>query len=162
MITSNHYNHDWKHDLCIQTFTSQCRYLRYDQSGDENDNGNSFELDPAVFHLVLLCTVTICIVSIVIMVIMIIMKMIMIMITSEGFSYCSPLYCDYMQQLLHNDNMNEWSILIKVSLVFLVTCIYIKYKGKELNRKRQEKPSPVFITHIMIIWYSSYDVGNSF
>jgi bone morphogenetic protein receptor type-1B len=55
---------------------------RHTAEGGEEAAGAA--LDPAVFHLLLLCTVTVCI----------------------------------------------------VSLVFLVTCIYIKYKGKEMDRKR--------------------------
>ena len=37
---------------------------RYDQSEEDKKGGHGFELDPAVFHLVLLCTVTVCIVSV--------------------------------------------------------------------------------------------------
>ena len=56
---------------------------------DDEETGNDaafagFDMDPAVFHLVLLCTVTICV----------------------------------------------------VSLVFLVTCIYLKYKSKELDKQK--------------------------
>ena len=56
---------------------------KYDYDSEE-EGGSGLGMDPAIFHLVLLCTVTICV----------------------------------------------------VSLVFLVTCIYIKYKGKEMDRKR--------------------------
>jgi len=73
-----------KGDLCNQRLYPMYDLAKYDQSEEDKKGGHGFELDPAVFHLVLLCTVTVCI----------------------------------------------------VSLVFLVTCIYIKYKGKELHRKR--------------------------
>ena len=82
-------------------FESQRLNPRYDQSEEDKKGGHGFELDPAVFHLVLLCTVTVCIVSI--------------------------KQVNVAQKLI---------FLTKVSLVFLVTCIYIKYKGKELHRKR--------------------------
>ena len=82
-------------------FESQRLNPRYDQSEEDKKGGHGFELDPAVFHLVLLCTVTVCIVSV--------------------------KQVNVAQKLI---------FLTKVSLVFLVTCIYIKYKGKELHRKR--------------------------
>ena len=82
-------------------FESRRLNPRYDQSEEDKKGGHGFELDPAVFHLVLLCTVTVCIVSV--------------------------KQAKVAQKLI---------FLTKVSLVFLVTCIYIKYKGKELHRKR--------------------------
>ena len=45
-------------------FESRRLNPRYDQSEEDKKGGHGFELDPAVFHLVLLCTVTVCIVSV--------------------------------------------------------------------------------------------------
>ena len=70
-------------DLCNRRLYPMYQLTRYQSEGDVAE-GEGWSVDPAVFHLVLLCTVTVCV----------------------------------------------------VSLVFLVTCIYIKYKGKELDKRR--------------------------
>ena len=68
---------------CNRRLCPMYNLAKYDYDSEE-EGGSGLGMDPAIFHLVLLCTVTICV----------------------------------------------------VSLVFLVTCIYIKYKGKEMDRKR--------------------------
>ena len=56
---------------------------KYEEEAVTGEAGASIAVDPAIFHLVLLCSLTVCL----------------------------------------------------VSLVFLVTCIYLKYKGKVVIRK---------------------------
>jgi len=59
-------------------------YERKDDYEEYEDTGGTGGINPAVFHLVLLCTVTVCV----------------------------------------------------VSLVFFVTCLYLKYKRREIDRQR--------------------------
>jgi len=70
-------------DLCNKQLYPMYDLEKYKDDYEDDDSGPSL-VDPAIFHLVLLCSVTVCV----------------------------------------------------VSLVFLVTCIYLKYKRRELDRQR--------------------------
>ena len=71
-------------DLCNRLLHPMYEVTRYDEDYLEEDATAGFTMDPAIFHLVLLCSVTVCV----------------------------------------------------VSLVFLVTCIYLKYKSKEMDKQK--------------------------
>jgi len=73
-------------DFCNRILFPMYDLSKYkdDIEDDDDDSDDIWELDPAVFHLVLLCTVTVCV----------------------------------------------------VSLVFLVTWIYLKYKTREMNKQQ--------------------------
>jgi len=71
-------------DFCNKRLYPMYDLSKYIDEDDSSDESVGFVIDPAIFHLVLLCSVTVCI----------------------------------------------------VSLVFLVTCIYLKYKSKELDKQK--------------------------
>lgn len=73
-------------DFCNRILFPMYDLSKYtdDEETDVGEGLGGLHIDPAVFHLVLLCTVTVCI----------------------------------------------------VSLVFLVTCIYLKYKGREMDKQQ--------------------------
>lgn len=71
-------------DFCNKRLYPMYDLSKYTDGDDSSDESVGFVIDPAIFHLVLLCSVTVCI----------------------------------------------------VSLVFLVTCIYLKYKSKELDKQK--------------------------
>ena len=71
-------------DFCNRILFPMYDLSKYDYEEESEDTFGGFDIDPTIFHLVLLCTVTICV----------------------------------------------------VSLVFLVTWIYLKYKTKELDKQK--------------------------
>ena len=71
-------------DFCNRILFPMYDLSKYVDEEETEVGDGGLHIDPAVFHLVLLCTVTICV----------------------------------------------------VSLVFLVTCIYLKYKSKEMDRRQ--------------------------
>ena len=70
-------------DFCNRILYPMYDLAKYEEEAVTGEAEASIALDPAIFHLVLLCSLTVCL----------------------------------------------------VSLVFLVTCIYLKYKGKVVRRK---------------------------
>ena len=82
-------------DFCNRILYPMYDLTKYEEEAVTGEAGASIALDPAIFHLVLLCSLTVCL----------------------------------------------------VSLVFLVTCIYLKYKGKVVIRKT----FMVFIYHLFTL-----------